>query len=67
VDESHRAWWATTFDAGYDTPQIVGQRLVFMTPPWKDAFRTAATLANQLGLELAIAGSPGWSESGGPW
>ena len=25
------------------------------------------TLADQLGMEEAIAGSPGWSESGGPW
>jgi hypothetical protein len=56
-----------TFDAAYNTPRIVDQRLVFMTSPWKDAFRTAATLADRLGLELAIAGSPGWSESGGPW
>jgi hypothetical protein len=55
------------FDAGLDTPQIVAKRLVFMTPEWKDAFRYAATLADQLGLEMAIAGSPGWSESGGPW
>jgi hypothetical protein len=55
------------FDAGLNTPQIVEKRLVFMTPEWKDAFRYAATLADQLGLEMAIAGSPGWSESGGPW
>ena len=55
------------FDAGLDTPQIVEKRLVFMTPAWKDAFRYTATLADQLGLEMAIAGSPGWSESGGPW
>ena len=55
------------FDAGLDTPQIVGKRLVYMTPEWKDAFRYAATLADQLNLEMAIAGSPGWSESGGPW
>ena len=27
----------------------------------------ATTLADQLGLEEAIAGSPGWSEIGGPW
>ena len=27
----------------------------------------ATTLADQLGLEEAIAGSPGWSETGGPW
>jgi hypothetical protein len=55
------------FDAGLDTPQVVEKRLVFMTPAWKDAFKYTATLADQLGLEMAIAGSPGWSESGGPW
>src|ERR1019366_1319717 len=48
-------------------PQIVDHRLVYMTPEWKDAFRYAATLVDRLGLEMAIAGSPGWSESGGPW
>jgi hypothetical protein len=55
------------FDAGLNTPQIVDKRLVFMTPEWKDAFKHATTLADKLGLEMAIAGSPGWSESGGPW
>jgi hypothetical protein len=55
------------FDAGLDTPQIVAKRLVYMTPAWKDAFKFTATLADRLGLEMAIAGSPGWSESGGPW
>jgi hypothetical protein len=55
------------FDAGLSTPQIVDKRLVYMTPEWKDAFRFTATLADKLGLEMAIAGSPGWSESGGPW
>jgi hypothetical protein len=54
------------FDAALNTPQIVDKRLVYMTPEWRDAFRYAATLADQLGLEMAIAGSPGWSESGGP-
>jgi hypothetical protein len=55
------------FDAALDTPQVVDKRLVYMTPEWKDAFKYATTLADQLGLEEAIAGSPGWSESGGPW
>lgn len=55
------------FDAALNTPKVVEKRLVYMTPEWKDAFRYAATLAGQLGLEMAIAGSPGWSESGGPW
>lgn len=55
------------FDAALDTPQVVEHRLVYMTPDWKDAFRYATTLADQFGMEEAIAGSPGWSESGGPW
>jgi hypothetical protein len=55
------------FDAGLSTPQVVDKRLVYMTPEWKDAFRFTARLADELGLEMAIAGSPGWSESGGPW
>src|SRR5437764_5732013 len=55
------------FDAQLMTPQIVDKRLVYMTPEWKDAFRFAAQQAEQHGLELAIASSPGWSETGGPW
>ena len=55
------------FDAALQTPQVVDHRLAYMTPEWKDAFKYATTLADQLGLEEAIAGSPGWSESGGPW
>ena len=55
------------FDASLMTPQIVEKRLVYMTPEWKDAFRFTTELADSLGLEMTIAGSPGWSESGGPW
>jgi hypothetical protein len=55
------------FDAGLFTPQVVAKRLTFMTPEWKDAFHLATKLADSLGLEMAIAGSPGWSQSGGPW
>jgi len=55
------------FDANLQTPQVVDRRLVYMTPEWKDAFRFAASEAERLGLELAIASSPGWSETGGPW
>jgi len=55
------------FDASLTTPKLVDQRLVYMTPEWKDAFLFTTKLADQLGLEEAIAGSPGWSESGGPW
>lgn len=55
------------FDAALNTPQVVDKRLVYMTPEWKHAFRTAAELADGYGMELAIAASPGWSETGGPW
>ena len=55
------------FDAALMTPQVVDKRLAYMTPEWKDAFKYATTLADKLGLEEAIAGSPGWSETGGPW
>ncbi|MBV1686700.1 glycoside hydrolase [Novosphingobium sp. G106] len=55
------------FDANLMTQQIVKDRLVYMTPAWKDAFRFTASEADRLGLELAIAASPGWSETGGPW
>ncbi len=55
------------FDAGLTTPQIVDNRLVYMTSEWKDAFKFTTQLADSLGLEMGIAGSPGWSESGGPW
>src|SRR5689334_12999114 len=55
------------FDANLATPQIVDQRIVYMTPPWQHAFRYAVQLAQDAGLEFAIAASPGWSETGGPW
>jgi hypothetical protein len=55
------------FDAALATPQVVPHRLAYMTPEWKDAFRYAIGLGDQLGMEMAIAGSPGWSETGGPW
>ncbi|MDE3199464.1 MAG: glycoside hydrolase [Acidobacteriota bacterium] len=56
-----------TFDAALFTPQVVKKRLAYMTPDWQDAFKYATTEADRLGLEEAIAGSPGWSETGGPW
>lgn len=55
------------FDANLDTPQVVEQPLRYMTPEWRDAFRFAASEAARLDLEMAIASSPGWSHTGGPW
>ena len=55
------------FDAALTTPQVVEERLVYMQPEWKDAFRYALDVADSLGLEVTIASSPGWSHTGGPW
>ena len=55
------------FDAGMATPQIVPERLIYMTPGWKDAFAFATSLADSLGLEMSVASAPGWSFTGGPW
>ena len=46
---------------------VVDKRLAYMSADWQDAFHHAAVLADRLGLELGIAASPGWSETGGPW
>ncbi|HTI70925.1 MAG TPA: glycosyl hydrolase [Candidatus Limnocylindria bacterium] len=56
-----------TFDTNWATPQVVRDRLVYMTTDWKDAFKYATILGEQLGLEEAISSSPGFSETGGPW
>jgi hypothetical protein len=55
------------FDANLATPQIVAKRLVYMDDGWKAAFKHAVETADKKGLEFAIAASPGWSETGGPW
>lgn len=55
------------FDIDLYTPVLVSNRLQYMTPGWKRAFKFTAEEAEKRGLELAIASSPGWSETGGPW
>ncbi|MDE3148381.1 MAG: glycoside hydrolase [Acidobacteriota bacterium] len=57
----------TIFEGAINTPQVVPHRLIYMTPAWKQAFSYAVTTARGYGMEVAIASSPGWSETGGPW
>jgi alpha-L-rhamnosidase len=57
----------TIFEGAINTPQVVPNRLIYMTPEWKAAFKTALSTARGMGMEVAIASSPGWSETGGPW
>ena len=49
------------------TPEVVPHPIGYMTPEWKDAFKSAVVLGNKYRMAMAVAGSPGWSESGGPW
>ncbi|MBR5715076.1 MAG: hypothetical protein IKX59_00680 [Bacteroidales bacterium] len=55
------------FDASLGTPQIVSKRLIYMDEVWKEAFAYAVGLADEMGLEMAVASAPGWSSTGGPW
>lgn len=48
-------------------PIVVPKPIAFMTPEWKAIFRQSLDQAREAGMELGIAGSPGWSETGGPW
>jgi (4-O-methyl)-D-glucuronate---lignin esterase len=57
----------TIFEGAISTPQVVPKRLIYMTPEWKQAFKDAVTTARSFNMEVAIASSPGWSETGGPW
>ncbi len=57
----------TIFQGQLNTPQVVPQPLGYMTPQWKKAFEYAVTTARNLGMDVTIASSPGWSETGGPW
>ena len=47
--------------------QEVDKKIYFGTPDWYHSVRHAAEVGHQLGLEMSIFSSPGWSEAGGPW
>lgn len=39
----------------------------YMSPEWRGLFKYAVEQASQLGIELGMHNSAGWSSSGGPW
>ncbi|SFF87575.1 glycosyl hydrolase [Blastococcus tunisiensis] len=55
------------FDGGMGTPLVVPERVAHGSAAWSEAVRLAADTARELGLEFAVATSPGWSAAGGPW
>ncbi|CAN7489044.1 glycosyl hydrolase [Phenylobacterium sp. LjRoot225] len=48
-------------------PSVIKPPKAFMSPGWQEVFRRSVDQAHAAGMEVAIAGSPGWSETGGPW
>lgn len=55
------------FDGDMGAPLIVDHRVAALSPEWLEDVRFAASEADRLGLEFAMAAAPGWSETGGPW
>jgi hypothetical protein len=55
------------FDGGMGTPLVVLDKVEFGSAQWQEALHLAKATARRLGLEFAVATSPGWSAAGGPW
>ncbi|HEY7274043.1 MAG TPA: glycosyl hydrolase [Actinoplanes sp.] len=55
------------FEGGMGTPLVVPEPVEHGSSAWHAAVRFAAETAQRLGLEFAVATSPGWSAAGGPW
>jgi hypothetical protein len=55
------------FSGALAEPTLIDPPVTFMSPEWKSIFRDSLGTARKAGMEVTIAGSPGWSETGGPW
>src|SRR3712207_1892566 len=55
------------FDGGMGGPLVVPSPVRPGSTAWRDAVATAVRRSSELGLELAVATSSGWSAAGGPW
>lgn len=58
---------AQVFDGGMGVPLVVDAPVRPGTEAWTEAVDTAARVASERGMELAVATSSGWSAAGGPW
>ena len=55
------------FDGGMGGPLVVPEAVRPGSDAWDEAVGTAVRTASELGLEVAVATSSGWSAAGGPW
>jgi len=52
---------------GLGEPHVVEPPVDFLGEQWRATFQATTRLARAAGMEVTIAGSPGWSETGGVW
>lgn len=55
------------FDGGMGVPLVVPEPVRPGSPMWNEAIQATVRTAADLGLELAVATSSGWSAAGAPW
>jgi hypothetical protein len=55
------------FDISFGVGQVIDKKVAFMSPEWLELIRHTAAEAERLGLDMTMATSAGWSETGGPW
>nr|WP_036234855.1 glycosyl hydrolase [Massilia sp. JS1662] len=55
------------FSGGGFYDPVVPDPKPFMSNEWRGVFKEATRIANDYGMDVTIAGSPGWSQTGGPW
>ncbi|MGV9194045.1 glycosyl hydrolase [Microbacterium sp. MC2] len=55
------------FDGGMGVPLVVDEPVRPGTDAWRAAMRRVRTVAAELGMEVAVATSSGWSAAGAPW
>ncbi|MEL7588608.1 MAG: glycosyl hydrolase [Prolixibacteraceae bacterium] len=51
----------------YFDPYEGGRNVKLMSEEWWDITHTALKTASELGIEIGIFNSPGWTTAGGPW
>ncbi|HEV7691701.1 MAG TPA: glycosyl hydrolase [Hyphomonadaceae bacterium] len=54
-------------DASLGGPQVMPERVGYMSPAWRDTFKKSVELAASYGMDVSISASPGFSLTGGPW
>lgn len=62
----NRAFIANIGGVGTGDPHAL-YKVKFMSDEWWDITHAALKKATELGIEIGMFNSPGWSQSGGPW